>query len=166
MVRVLLLGALNLLVVTNSGCGKPVASSESPPIAPGASGVRRIQLDATSHQISFTAPERGRSRAIRDFYAQWAEENGWRKLPESEEGLSVDRWISFDTPEGRRHQFSVVWRSEDERRNLYLVQAQMEDLGEIEVSVLLRPAMIVIDPSERAITLEEAIRRGEGPPKR
>jgi TonB family protein len=101
-------------------------------------------------QLSFVANVEYLDSRIRDFYVDWAAEDGWTKVSSDEEPWSADEWQSFEDMYGSStDQYLVHWRSPDGSESLRLALRHINDQTRQEVYVIRSPFQLLIpDPAD------------------
>ncbi len=135
-----------LVALVMIGCTlRPGETTEEPsmPLPEGASEIEVIDLGQGSREVGFRLECEYRSRAIVDFYGDWAEDLGWEKVPETEESWSMDRWDQFGPPWDQTDQYFVHWRSPDRKWSLRIVARHRADRSHQVAAVQLVPYQIL-----------------------
>lgn len=123
-------------------CGASAGQAESPevPAPPGAQDPELIEFPDGQVQLSFTTDRSYPNSEVRDFYADWAEEHGWTRVPAELEPWSLDKWETFEDMQGERiDQWLVHWQSPDRTESLRLALRHVGDRTEQEVFVVRSP---------------------------
>lgn len=91
-------------------------------------------------QLSFEVARAYPDMGVRNYYANWAEEHGWQKVPSDVEPWSVDQWESFEDVQGVRiDQWLVHWQSPDGSESLRLALRYLGDRTQQVVYVIRSP---------------------------
>ena len=129
------------------------AGTSTIPIPPWIADSELVDLGDGRLQLSFRAEEEYPSSRVRDYYAEWAEENDWTKVPADLEEWSADRWVSYTNAEGvQLDQWSVHWQSPDKAESLRLVLLHSGDRSVQDVLVVRSPFYLLNDEIETSFT--------------
>jgi hypothetical protein len=149
-----------LVLASLSGSCRTSSASQvnrSIPVPSWISEPKVTQLPDGSTQLYFIAHESYPSSRVRDFYAQWAIDNGWRLLSREVDAWSTDSWSSFEAEDGLRQDlWTCHWRSSDGSKSLLMALRHHGDRDKQEVVVILAPYQ-VIDPPGDAETLGDYV---------
>lgn len=103
---------------------------------------------AFSKHLSFEVTEAYPGHSVRDFYARWAQENGWEKVEATEESWSADEWQRFEdsttVPPRTIDQWLVHWASPERELSLrvalrYESNSEDSERKVQEVHVMIQP---------------------------
>lgn len=125
------------------------------PLPALAEDVRVLEEANGTLEVSFTAADRNQSPMIRDFYSNWAQENGWVEVPATEDRWSTDRWVSFDSPDGVMHQYTIAWRDAARTRSLLFAIRRAGASPQDEYFVILAPYVVVDDPATPPMSVRD-----------
>jgi len=142
--RLLACSAILLLVACGPAADSSPDSSQIP-VPPSAQDPELVKFPDGQIQLSFTDEQHVYPDSeIRNFYARWADENGWHKIPSDVEPWSVDQWQSFEDAQGADiHQLLVHWQSPDGTESLRLAIRQVGDRDQEQVYVIRSPFQLL-----------------------
>ena len=138
------LGVATTLVACTAVGSEDTAVDCGVPAIPSAIDAYSLIPSVGRCQLSFEYEAQYPSSAVRDYYATWADANGWTLLDRSVDTWSSDEWGSFLDEENRRvDQWLVHWQSPDDRESLLLVIQHVADRSRQKVYVIRQPFRII-----------------------
>jgi len=124
---------------------------------PWAEDPELVEFSDGQIQLSFEVARAYPDTGVRNYYAKWAEEHDWQKVPSDVEPWSVDQWESFEDVQGMRvDQWLVHWQSPDGSESLRLALRYVGDRNQQMVYVIRSPFQLLTPDPENELEEDRA----------